>query len=103
MWIRAGLAILACASATTVAWIVVGLLTPGDYWANGSWFALPFLALAAGAGAFLGAKVRRRAVRIVVIVAGTLSGLFWTTVPSGWWAKGPPPAASPVGLRIRRP
>jgi hypothetical protein len=73
----------------TITWIVWGLLTPGDYFANGNSFAFPSLGVAALVGLIFGfrATVRLR----LLIFAASIAGLgFWILVPEGWWAKAPP-------------
>lgn len=92
---RRGLRVLRTSAAAfvglTAGWILVGLLTPGDYHAQGSPFAwLVLLGLGVGA-ASLGARRRSRVATVVLGVGVALSLLFWFGAPNGWWAKGPPP------------
>jgi hypothetical protein len=81
--------------AVTLSWIVWGVLTPGDYFANGSVILYPSLLLAAIAGAWLAHKSHTR-IRIGALAAITaLCVLFWVATPDGWWAKPLPGSHSP--------
>lgn len=74
----------------TACWIIWGILTPGDYFANGSLLFMPSLVVAGAAGFTCGFRIRRRTARLVVVPLVLASTLFWTCVPEGWWAKPPP-------------
>ena len=72
----------------TIAWVACGLLTPGDYFANGSGFAEVSLMLAVVIGLIAGFRASPR--WRIVIFAGSIASLcFWIFVPDGWWAHGP--------------
>jgi hypothetical protein len=82
----------AATCAFTVAWIAWGLATPGDYFANGSPFAMPTLALAIVLGLVAGFLLAAR-YRIAVALALLLCLGFWFVAPSDWWVTPPPRAA----------
>jgi hypothetical protein len=73
----------------TLCWIVIGVLTPGDYWANGYDMRLP-LAASAAAVAVLAFHLRPLALRLVLVAAALGCGYFRVTASPGWWAKRPP-------------
>jgi hypothetical protein len=75
----------------TLAWLLSGLLTGGDFFAGGS--PLPFALAAAGGavGGWAGWKARRRTIRVALAAAAVAALLFWVAVPSGWWAVPLPP------------
>lgn len=70
----------------TTTWIFWGLLTPGDFFANGSSFVFPSLGVGSLLGAFSGWTAHPRR-RIAFGVATLLCVAFWTLAPDGWWAK----------------
>ena len=71
----------------TLCWILWGLLTPGDFFANGSSYLMPSLCIAAIIGFVLGWKFEKGAQKAIVI--GFVASLcFWLFVPAGWWVKG---------------
>jgi hypothetical protein len=72
----------------TIAYVVCGLLTPGDYFANGSVLADVSLILAVAVGLIAGFRASRPW-RIVIFAGGIASLCFWIFVPDGWWAYGP--------------
>jgi len=81
----------------TSAHVICGLLTPGDYFANGSVLAEVSLMLAVPVGLIAGFRASRP--WRIVIFAGSIAGLcFWIFVPDGWWAHGPPESLLPVHL-----
>jgi hypothetical protein len=71
----------------TLCWIVWGVLTPGDYFANGNAFVNPSLVLAAVAGAWFGFKARTQLRIGTLAILGVLCVVFWIATPTGWWAK----------------
>jgi hypothetical protein len=78
----------------TLGWIVWGIMTPGDAFANGSSF-VEATVLALGAlGGYAAFKARSRWARISTALVSVLCAAFWVAVPDGWWAKPPPPRAS---------
>ena len=66
-----------------------GLLTPGDYLANGNSFVFPSLGVAAFVGLIVGFRATVR-LRVLIFAAIIASLGFWILVPEGWWAKAPP-------------
>jgi hypothetical protein len=88
--LRVFFAALGALSGVTFTWVVWGILTPGDYFGNGS---LAFILATLGAGGVLGGwtayRTRSRRLRIAVLASAILCTVFWLGVPSGWWAKGP--------------
>ena len=74
----------------TLCWVLWGLITPGDYFANGSpMFPFSFV-ISVMIGLTLGYSVRSRAFRYFFVGLAVLALAFWLFVPEGWWAKGPP-------------
>jgi hypothetical protein len=73
--------------AVTLCWIVWGVLTPGDYFANGNAFVNPSLALTAAAGAWFARKARTRLRISALVILALLCIAFWIATPNGWWAK----------------
>jgi hypothetical protein len=80
---------LAAFSLSTLAYVVEGFLTPGDYSGNGSVWLLPADAAALVLGLLAGFHASSR-LRIVLIVPALLSCCFWAFVPDGWWVHAPP-------------
>ena len=74
----------------TICWIFWGLVTPGDYFANGSPLVWPTIAAAGIAGAYAATRLRSRAFQITLATAACASLLFWLAVPDAWWATSPP-------------
>jgi hypothetical protein len=64
-----------------------GVLTPGDYFANGNAFVNPSLVLAGVAGAWLGCKARIQLRIGPLAILGLLCVVLWIATPTGWWAK----------------
>jgi hypothetical protein len=89
--VKMGTACLAGVVLVTAAWIVWGILTPGDFFANGSSMVVPSAILAGALGLFWGWRTKTRAGRVVIIVAALLAVIFWIAAPEGWWVKAPPP------------
>jgi hypothetical protein len=88
----------ACTGAT-LGWIGWGVVTPGDFFANGNPFVdLTLLALGT-LGGFAAFKRRSRRARIAVAGATLLCAVFWVTVPDGWWAH-PPPRPADSGAAV---
>jgi hypothetical protein len=86
----------------TVGWIVWGILTPGDYFANGSVMVKPSLLLAGLIGLVVGFRASGRW-RILTLVVSIASLCFWIFVPEGWWAKAPPRISQeiPPGVKYK--
>jgi hypothetical protein len=90
VWIRALLALAGGLVAGTLCWIMFGLLTPGDHFANGYRHVKVTAGITALAGALVAVRVRSRTLLILLIAAAVACGLFWRVVPNRWWAKAPP-------------
>lgn len=73
----------------TGAWIFWGMLTPGDFFGNGSNLIFPTVGMSSLLGAFSGWTAHPRR-RIAFAIAGLLCAVFWSLAPNGWWAKTPP-------------
>lgn len=78
------------ANGWSIYWVFWGLLSHGDYFAQGRTFALVTLIGAALAGAVVGYKMRRTVPRVVLGALGVASVVFWLAAPRGWWAVPPP-------------
>ena len=74
----------------TLCWVVCGLLTPGDYFANGSLVVLPSMAVAGAGGAYWGAKSKGRTSKFIILMLALAATAFWGFAPDGWWARPPP-------------
>ena len=76
-------------------WVAWGILTPGDYFANGSRWALWELRISPLAGAnigYLGSKYRMGRYVLLALMVAVI--VFFISAPNGWWLKGlpsPPP------------
>jgi peptidoglycan/LPS O-acetylase OafA/YrhL len=78
-------------AAASVAWLIWGLTTPGDYFGGGNpalWFTLVAAALCGGYGA---TRIHSRWGAAALLFAAALCILFWVAAPDGWWASPPPP------------
>jgi hypothetical protein len=75
----------------TVVEVVCGLLTPGDYFANGSPLLLPSAIGSLVVGVYFGLKARGRW-RIAIFALSFACMCYWVFVPMGWWAKALPHA-----------
>ncbi|HEU4413022.1 MAG TPA: hypothetical protein VFS43_47710 [Polyangiaceae bacterium] len=96
-WLRWLTAAALAFALTTLTWVAIGVLTPGDSF---SLHAAQLVALIAAPalGGWLGRRIAGRPARRAVVVAAALAAAFWLLARDGWWAKGPPsapPAASP--------
>jgi hypothetical protein len=70
----------------TIAEIVWGLLTPGDYFANGNPLLVPTVIGFVIVGIYLGVRATGRG--IIWIFAITVACFcYWAFVPFGWWVK----------------
>jgi hypothetical protein len=70
----------------TLAWVAWGLVTPGDYFANGSGLFEPTVLVAIVGGLIAGFKLPARW-RIAAVLLTVLCVCFWLFVPSDWWVK----------------
>src|SRR5689334_18256726 len=70
-------------------WILIGVFTPGDFWANGHDTRIP-LAAAAAALAVLAFHLRPLPLRLLLVAAALGCGYFRLAASPGWWAKRPP-------------
>jgi hypothetical protein len=76
--------------AGTICWIVFGVMTPGDFFANGFPYVKEVVGLAAVAGALVAIRLRSRAPIFLLGVMVIVCLLFWGRARDGWWAKRPP-------------
>jgi hypothetical protein len=74
---------------TTACWVLCGLMTSGDSFANGSPVATLGLIASAIIGFLIGYKVRDTRFRVAVVVAVLASLCFWFLAREGWWKHGP--------------
>ena len=74
----------------TGSWAVWGLMTPGDYFANGNSLVYPSICVAIAIGAWIGYKARPAWLRALLLVAAFSALYFFVSVPDGWWASSPP-------------
>jgi hypothetical protein len=95
--VRFAWAVLGSFVGATGTWIFWGVLTPGDFFANGS-TVLPSLVVGGLLGAYTGRIVRFRG-RIAFGVAAVLCAAFWSLAPDGWWATPPPRRHVPTPVR----
>ena len=86
----------------TTCWAAWGLVTPGDYFANGSLFCFPTFLGAVAIGAWAGYRFDFAWVRGLIILLMVCALYFHVFVPDGWWAK-PPPSWDDSRLPLRRP
>ena len=93
-WLRWLTAAALAFALTTLTWVIIGVLTPGDYFHLGLADSVALLA-APALGGWLGRRIAGRAARWAVAVAAALAAAFWLLAVDGWWAKGPPPPAAP--------
>ena len=73
----------------TVTEIIWGLLTPGDYFANGSPLVIPSEIVSLILGLYIGFRASGR-LRVGIFAVSFACVCYWTFVPEGWWAKAPP-------------
>ena len=74
----------------TLCWVIWGVITPGDSFANGSKFFWPSILVVAGVSLILSFMFTSKGVRVFISLAVIASLCFWLFVPNGWWASGPP-------------
>lgn len=83
--------VLGAFSGVTLCWIAWGLMTPGDFFANGAIVLLGITLIGAAAlGGYLASRIRSRALRVVLLALSSLCVAFWIVAKSGWWASPPP-------------
>ena len=70
----------------TIAEVIWGFLTPGDYFANGSPLLLPSVIASLTLGLYLGIKASGR-LRVAIFVLSVACMCYWVFVPVGWWVK----------------
>ena len=85
-------------TAVTIYWVFWGLVSAGDFFAQGRTFALVTLIGAALAGAIVGYKMKGTMPRIVLGAFGVASVVFWLAAPRGWWAL---PSPRPHEVQVR--
>jgi hypothetical protein len=88
------LAVIGAASGGTLVRVLGQLSTSDDFFQATPvlWAAL---AITGMLGAWEAARTRSRLGRGLLLSSCVLCLPFWTTAPSGWWAAGPPPSATP--------
>jgi hypothetical protein len=75
----------------TIIWILWGLITPGDYFGNGSVLIIVSLILSLIFGFVLGYSLYSNKILFIFVILFAIACIiFWIFVPSGWWASGPP-------------
>jgi hypothetical protein len=88
---RAGIALSTGYFMATLAWVVWGVTTPGDYFANGALLSVGLSVAFAGViGLILGWRAKGRIARAAILAVAILSTAFWCLAQEGWWAKAPP-------------
>jgi hypothetical protein len=95
--VRGFFCLMGACTGATLGWIGWGVVTPGDIFANGSYFVDPTLLALGLLGGFAGFKARSRRARIAVSATSALSAAFWLAVPDLWWAHPPPRRADDGG------
>lgn len=80
----------------TLGWVGAAVVSGGDA-RSGMAGLVAAIVLGAGAG-MLGLRARSRSASALLAVGTLASLVFWTFVPSGWWAL-PPPRAGEVQVR----
>ena len=73
----------------TGCWAVWGLMTPGDFFANGNPLVYPTLVVAVGCGTWLGFNARSLWQRSLIVLAAAAALCFHVFIPDGWWATPP--------------
>jgi hypothetical protein len=79
---------------STINWLLWGLATPGDYFANGSTWLIGSSFLFGAFGLFVGARIRQRKGKTLLLVCAAACLLFWGLARNGWWAHPPPSGKS---------
>ena len=75
----------------TLAWIIWGVTTPGDYLGDGAGLSVGISVAFAGIiGIVLGWRAKGHIARAAILTLAILSTAFWCLVRDGWWAKAPP-------------
>ena len=74
----------------TAVWVFWCMMTPGDYFANGSKAVIPSLFVGGTIGFSVG--LIGKADKLKWIVAALFVGAlcYWFLVPDGWWVTSPP-------------
>ena len=89
--VKAGMALSTGYFMATLAWIVWGVTTPGDYFANGAVLSVGLSVVFAGIiGVILGWRAKGHIARTAILALAILSTAFWCLVRDSWWAKAPP-------------
>jgi hypothetical protein len=89
---------MAAFTAATACWIVLCLVTSGDFFARGSSLAFLAIVVTGLGGFYFGFRSRSRSLRVVLAVATLACVVFWIAAPNGWWAM-PPPTPAEVQVR----
>jgi hypothetical protein len=90
-WLRWLTAATLAFDLTTLTWVVIGVLTPGDSFYLGPIDLVALVALPA-LGLWRGYRASGRPARWAIFVAAVPAVAFWLLVPDAWWANAPPPA-----------
>lgn len=98
LWVLAG-----AFCAASLAWMLWGVTSSGDFFGGGSPVVLGTLVLASGAGGVVGARLRSRRAQIAVGVGVAACALFWIFTSDGWWAVAPPPRPQQVKPHLGQP
>jgi hypothetical protein len=91
-------ALMGAFAGATLGWVAWGILTPGDFFANGSPFVGVTVLALAGIGGYAVFARSSRGARITAATCTVACATFWLAAPDGWWANPPPPSpeASPL-------
>jgi hypothetical protein len=73
----------------TAIWIFWCIITPGDYFANGSIALEPSLFAGIIIGLLLGSLIKIKGLKYILLILVIAGICYWLLVPDGWWAVGP--------------
>ena len=83
-------ALMLAVSGWHAVWMLWGLCTGGDYFANGSPLLFPTMFLAAAIGFLCGWRAPSRLLILIVVLLFLVSVATWLLLPEGWWVTPPP-------------
>jgi hypothetical protein len=92
--LRLLLTVSGCLAAASLAWMMWGLLSPGDYFAGGNPTVWGTLLIAGMGGGYMGSRLEARGPAMLLLVIAAFCVGFWLIVPDGWWAAAPRPMPS---------
>ena len=75
----------------TSAWILWGLLSPGDFFASGTPWLVVTLGVAAISVGTMAVRVRSKFGLRALVAITICCAAFWGLARNGWWASSPPP------------